>query len=252
MANEKTALQVLEEVGAILDGHFVYTRGLHGKRYVAKEALYPHTVPTSNLCADIAKLFLDDQIDVVVSPAVGGIPLSMWTANHLTTFLNREVLGVFVERDEVSVFKLKHDDHHMNIKLEIENRDSLRGAQLMPGEELFLKRAGFIFKRGYGPLVANKRVLIVEDVINTGDTVREVVKATRLAGGEIIAVGALCNRGNSTAETLDVPRLHSLVEIQLETWSEEGCGRSGPCSEGLPINEMFGKGKDYLALKRAG
>ncbi len=248
MANEKTALEVLEEVGAIIrSDHFVLNSGRHAREYVEKALLYPHTVPTSNLCADLAKFFLDDRIDVVAAPAIGGIPLSIWTANHLTNFLGREVLSVFAEREEEALLKLKADDHQMLIA--IGRIDSERASQVLPGEELFIKKTTFKLMRGYGRLVVDKRVLVVEDTLTTGGSVREVVKAVRSAGGEVVAAGALCNRGNVMAEHLGVPILHSLVNLPLETWSEEGCERDGPCSEGIPINEMVGKGREYLERK---
>ena len=37
----------------IFDSHIIYTSGKHGKAYVNKDALYPHTEPTSLLCEQI-------------------------------------------------------------------------------------------------------------------------------------------------------------------------------------------------------
>lgn len=54
----------------------------------------------------------------------------------------------------------------------------------------------FVIKRGYDKLVFGKSVLIVEDILNTGGSVRKVVEAVRRTGGRVVAVAAfLCNRG---------------------------------------------------------
>ncbi len=99
---------MLTSLGVVMiDSHFVYTSGLHGRVYVNKDALFPHTTLTETLCSYIAVEFYDDCIDVVVAPAVGGIPLSLFTAYHLTLIANRgEVLSTYAERDEISLLIL--------------------------------------------------------------------------------------------------------------------------------------------------
>ena len=52
-------------------------------------------------------------------------------------------------------------------------------------------RAASALRRGYDRLVAGRRVLVVEDVLNTGGSVRDAVAAVRAAGGEVVAVAAL-------------------------------------------------------------
>jgi orotate phosphoribosyltransferase len=238
-----TPLEVLSELDAIsTDSHFVLTNGLHGRVYLKKDNLYPHVAQTAFIGSKLAELFIADEIDVVVSPAIGGVVLSQWTAFHLTDLLNREVLSTYAEREERSVAKPSR--HDMLIVVD------MRSFYLRPGEELVVKCAGFVLKRGYNELVAGKRVLIIEDILTTGGTVEKVVQATRKAGGQIVGVGALCNRGNVTAEQLDVPKLHSLINLSLETWTEEECLHSGPCSEGVPIDQTVGKGQQFMARQK--
>ena len=62
-----------------------------------------------------------------------------------------------------------------------------------------LPAGGLGLRRGYDRLVAGRRVVVVEDVLNTGGSVRDTVAAVRAAGGELVAVAALCNRGGLTA-----------------------------------------------------
>lgn len=210
--DERQILELLAEVNAIITGsHLVYTSGKHGTAYVNKDAIYPHTHVTSHLCDTIAGHFVKRGIEVVVAPAVGGVILSQWIAFHLqrrnTTHEVDEVMGIYAE---------KEDD-------------------------------GFAFHRGYDKLVTGKKVLVVEDVLTTGGSVKKVVEAVRAIGGKVIGVGAICNRGGVTAQDIgDVPELFSLVNIELKTWDEVDCPL---CAQGVSINTEVGKGKDYLARK---
>lgn len=71
--DESGVLQVLGKVGAVIaDSHIVYTSGKHGSAYVNKDAVYPHTAETSLLCRVIAERFADDNVEVVIAPAIGG------------------------------------------------------------------------------------------------------------------------------------------------------------------------------------
>ena len=96
---EPEVLRLLGEVGAIIMGsHIVYASGLHGSAYVNKDAVYPHTAPTSRLCLAMAEAFLHDRVEAVLAPAIGGVILSQWTAHHLSAHSGREVLAVYAEK----------------------------------------------------------------------------------------------------------------------------------------------------------
>jgi orotate phosphoribosyltransferase len=109
-----------------------------------------------------------------------------------------------------------------------------------------LPDGGLGLRRGYDRLVAGRRVLVVEDVLNTGGSVRQAVDAARAAGGEVVAVAALCNRGAVTAVDLDVPVVISLVELSLDSWDAGACPL---CRERVPIDTRVGKGREFLAAR---
>lgn len=210
--NEQEVLKVLGKVGAIIaDSHIVYTSGKHGTTYINKDAVYPHTKETSDLCRAIAQQFANDDVEVVIAPAMGGVILSQWTAHHLSEITGREVFGVYAEKAE--------------------NGDA------------------FIIKRGYDKIVAGKNVLVVEDVLTTGGSAKKVVEATRAFGGNIVGLGVLCNRGGITPEDVaNPPKLFALVNVKLDAWDEAECPL---CAQGVPINTNIGRGKEYLARKKA-
>ena len=111
-----------------------------------------------------------------------------------------------------------------------------------------LPAGGLGLRRGYDRLVAGRRVVVVEDVLNTGGSVRDTVAAVRAAGGELVAVAALCNRGGLTAGALDVPHLRALMELSLESWDAASCPL---CRDGVPVDTDVGKGREFLAAQAA-
>lgn len=244
--NEQEVLDILARTGAVIkDSHIVYTSGKHGTAYVNKDAVYPHTKETSRLCKAIAEHFTGRGIEVVISPAVGGVILSQWVAEHLdnlvTTHDVEEVLGVYAEREEQSVLKADSDTTF-----------TIGGSEvsLQAGDEVVVKKPQFVIKRGYDKVITGKRVLVVEDVLTTGGSAREVIEAVRALDGEVVGLGVLCNRGGITAEDVGgVPELFALVNVKLDAWDEAECPL---CAKGVPINTDVGKGREFLARKAAG
>ena len=216
---EQEVLQLLGEVKAIItNSHIVYTSGLHGSAYVNKDAVYPHTKVISALCRSIAEQFADDGVEVVIAPAIGGVIISHRVADHLSEITGREVLGVYAEKE------------HNNENLP----DFPRGEY-------------FVIKRGYDKLIKGKHVLVVEDILTTGGSVKKVIEATRAIGGEVVGLGVLCNRGRITPQDVGgVPKLFALMNVKLDSWPEANCPL---CIQGVPINTDVGKGRDFLSRK---
>lgn len=107
---------------------------------------------------------------------------------------------------------------------------------------------GLVLRRGYDTLVRDRRVVVVEDIVNTGGSLRATVQTVRAAGGLVVAAVALVNRGGVRASDVEVPALHALVEIALEAWDPEECPH---CRAGVPVDTTVGKGREFLA-RRAG
>ena len=204
--NRDEIMAIFERTGAFRKGHFGLVSGLHSEGYVNKDAIFPHTEDISNLGLEIAKKFVDDEIDVVVGPEKGGIILSQWVAHHLTKLRGREVLSVYAEKKAI-----------LDIRTE------------------------FKFTRNYDKFVEGKRVLIVEDILTTGRSVRVVVDLVRSTGGIVVGLGALCNRGKVIANDVgDVPKFITLIDVELETYLPTECPL---CKQGIPMNKDVGKGK---------
>lgn len=244
-------LEILKSTGALLtDDHFVYASGRHGDAYVNKDALYLNPLEIGYLCGDIAQHFTIEGIeyDIVVGAEKGGIIIAQWVAYNSVS--SREqgkvILAIFAERKERSLYKaVKRLGRLLGYIVEgISNANPIREL-IHAGQELLVRSPKFEFRRGYDKLITGKRVLVVEDNLTTGGTVNNVVQAVRDAGGNVVGVGALCNRGDVTAEDVGgVPHLWSVLNLELQSWSEATCPL---CKAGKPINEEFGKGREYIA-----
>lgn len=89
--------------------------------------------------------------------------------------------------------------------------------------EMALRR-GFEIKPG-------ERILVVEDVITTGGSVKEVIKLLTEMGGEVIGVGSIVDRSNGTAD-FGVP-FSSVIKIDVEAYEADECPL---CKEGkIPV-----------------
>ena len=89
--------------------------------------------------------------------------------------------------------------------------------------EMALRR-GFEIKPG-------ERILVVEDVITTGGSVKEVIKLLTEMGGNVIGVGSIVDRSNGTAD-FGVP-FSSVIKIEVEAYEADECPL---CKEGkIPV-----------------
>ncbi len=84
-------------------------------------------------------------------------------------------------------------------------------------------RRGFTIEPG-------TRVLVVEDTITTGGSVKEVIALVKEKGGEVIGVGSVVDRSNGTVD-FGVP-LHAAVSMEVVSFEEADCPL---CKQGLPI-----------------
>jgi orotate phosphoribosyltransferase len=91
---------------------------------------------------------------------------------------------------------------------------------------------GMAFRRGFG-VAAGERVLVVEDVVTTGGSAREVVELVTAQGGEVIGIGALVDRGDSSRTSLGAP-MRALATLAIESWSAVDCPL---CAAGIPVSD---------------
>ena len=97
---ESNILLLFQETGGLLEGHFQLTSGLHSPRYLQCALVLQHPQYAELIGRELAARFSDEQIDVVVAPAIGGIIVGHETARAIG------VRAIFTER-EVGVMRLR-------------------------------------------------------------------------------------------------------------------------------------------------
>ena len=89
------ALEEFRSAGALLEGHFILSSGLHSPVFLQKMFVFQDPARTERVCRALAEKIRDayGPVDYVVSPAVGGIVPGYETARHLGA------KAIFVERE---------------------------------------------------------------------------------------------------------------------------------------------------------
>ncbi len=92
------------------------------------------------------------------------------------------------------------------------------------------KDGAFALRRGFA-LEPGEPVVVVEDVFTTGKSTREAAAAVEAAGGRVVAVGSIVDRG-LPAGAFRVPS-RSLLSLSVPSWPEAECPL---CRQGVPID----------------
>lgn len=94
------------------------------------------------------------------------------------------------------------------------------------------------FRRGF-TLHEGERILIVEDIVTTGGSIREVIDVVKEHGGIPVAVSMLVDRSGGKATFGDVPST-ALLHMDVQTYKPEECPL---CKAGIPMTKRGRTGK---------
>ena len=99
---------------------------------------------------------------------------------------------------------------------------------------LFTERDGegkMTMRRGFS-LAPGEKAVLVEDVVTTGGSSREVIGIVRAAGAEVVGAGSIIDRSGGQAD-LGVPRV-ALATLETIAWRPEECPL---CRDGLAMEK---------------
>ncbi len=190
-------MQLFLETGAFLKGHFRLTSGLHSSEYLQCALVLEHPLLAERLGRDLARR-LEGYFGeagapaVVVSPAIGGLIIGHEVAKALGSRF------IFTERQT---------------SVEV----SGNGAGKMT------------LRRGFS-VHAGETAVVVEDVVTTGGSTREVIELLETAGVTVAAAGSIIDRSGGRAE-LGVPRV-ALATLEVAAWTPEECPL---CKQCVPV-----------------
>lgn len=183
MISKEEVLEIFKNAGVLMEGHFLLTSGKHSEKYLQCAKLFQYAKYSEKLCREIADKYKNDNIDIVIGPAIGAIQMAYEVSRSLN------VKNIFAEREN--------------------------GVMTL--------RRNFEIKEG-------QNVLVVEDVITTGGSVKEVIEIVKKQGGNVVGVGVIVDRSSGKADF--GTRLESVIEFNIETFEKETCPL---CSKGIPV-----------------
>jgi len=183
--NKQAILTLFKQTGAMMQGHFKLSSGLHSAQYLQCARVLRYPKHAEALCGALAAKFKHLKPTVVVAPALGGVIVSYEVARSLG------VPGIFTER--------------------VDGKMTLR--------------------RGF-ELKENDSVLIVEDVITTGRSTKEVIEVVKSFGSKLIGVGCIVDR---SSESIDLgTNFDQLIKIDIPTFRPTACPI---CVKGQPLTK---------------
>lgn len=187
-------LKIFRQNRAIQAGHFLLTSGMHSDTYIQCARILERPLITAKLCRILVQPWVNKKVDVVASPAVGGVVLGYELARSL------KVRSIFLER--------------------------------VTGK--FDLRRGFRIKRG-------EKVLVAEDVITTGGSIKEVIKVIKRQGGKVLGVISLVDRSKKTKGDKKIfgVRLNVCFKLNPPLYASHQCPL---CKKGIPINKPGSRG----------
>jgi len=173
--NRAKALKDLQQLGVLmLDGHFDYGNGYHGAAYLNPHQLFLHPSTIWRFAQDLLDLLPTEVLqntDVVAGPATGGALLAHTLAGLLDS---RRSLT-----HPPSSFAPLHND---------------------PSSSTSPRAGGLSLRPFYAREIKGKRVLVADDIRNTGQTLARCASLVKDAGGTVIATMQIYDRMEAVAD----------------------------------------------------
>ena len=88
-----------------------------------------------------------------------------------------------------------------------------------------------ILRRGFS-IEKGEKALVVEDVVTTGGSTKEVIDVVKDCGGTVVGVGSIVDRSDGTIDF--GVEFKPLAKIEIETFTEKVCPL---CKSGIPITK---------------
>lgn len=263
--------EILKETGALLEGHFKLSSGLHSNKYIQCAKITQQKEGLHHIEVELLRIFRKWPViyspNVVIGGAYGGIIFSHIVADVLrsATRLAHKTRSVFCERvPEVSqdiniahmleresgILKLEYKNGRVSFPGPVDSKEHHEMEVIFNKTVLnnhSVKSGNFQLRRGF-EINKGERVLIAEDVTTTGKSVGEVAALVDSLGGIVVGVISIIDRRSTKEDHLhvDIPvetgehrdqiidNYHALFEMDVETWKEDDCPL---CKEGFPIEK---------------
>ncbi len=190
----------LRRYEVVMEGHFDYGNGFHGRLYLNPHQLFrwPSTIwRVAQDLIDITPSSLLTQAEIVAGPATGG------------ALLAHTVAGLLDGRRPMT-----HPPYSFAPFGDADGRPVLSAF--------------------YAHLIRGRRVLLADDVRNTGQTFAWCAGLVREAGGTVLGTVEIVDRGVATV-TLDVPNIALVEYTAPPNYPSDACPL---CAAGTPVTRF--------------
>lgn len=197
----KRAQGILQQANVLLEGHFDFGNGYHGRTYLNPHMLFAQPATIWQLAQDLLDVLpyeIATNVQAVVGPSTGG------------ALLAHTIAGLLDGRRDLAhpptVFAPVHHDAEEGLRL----------------------------RSTYRRVLAGKKVLLADDVRNTGKTLVHCAELVRKAGGEVIATVQIYDR-MAAVVSLDVPNVALLEYDARDIHTSTTCPL---CAAGVPLTSF--------------
>ena len=190
----------LRRFKVVMEGHFDYGNGFHGRLYLNPHQLFRSPATIWRVAQDLIDLTppsLLHDAEVVAGPATGG------------ALLAHTIAGLLEGRRSMT-----HPPYEFAPFGDVEGRPALSAF--------------------YAGLVRGRRVLLADDVRNTGQTFGQCADLVRAAGGTVLATLVIVDRCEAEV-ALDVPNVALLEYTSPPNHPADACPL---CTAGVPITRF--------------
>lgn len=200
-------IKEFKHYNVIKNGHFLLTSGRHSNMYVNKDTIYCIPKLFSSIINKIYTIVLNNfhtnDFDIITGPAIAGAIL----AAPIALKLNK----IFVYPE-----KAIHPEIAEN------PNDGVIDTKTMK------------FNRGYDKVLKGKKVIIVEDIITTGNSIQMTSDAIHICKGTVVGIVAIWNREGWKAP--NGIKLISLINRAISSYvaGPENCPY---CQNGIPLQD---------------
>ena len=198
---ERALLDLQQSEVLIRDGHFDYGNGFHGRLYLNPHQLFRHPSTIWHFAQDLIDLLPTDLVqstEVVAGPVTGGALLAHTMAGLL------------------------------------DSRRSLTHPPCSFAPFNYQPDGGFTLRAFYRRELTDKRVLLADDVRNTGETFGKCESLVREAGGTVIATVEIYDRCEAILD-LGVPNIALAEYHGADSYRAAECPL---CKAGVPVTRF--------------
>lgn len=179
--------------GIIKKGHFLLSSGKHAEYYVDKDKICTIPLLYNEVIQQLSNMLMSDML------------MSEW--NKIDVITGPAVAGIAYAAPVA---------YYLRKKFVYPEKKEVNGKDLMQ------------FRNIFHDTVKDKNIVIIEDIVTTGGSIRKTVKAIESLGGNVYGIVSIFDRskdaltdiGNSIDSLMFTK---SLITIYIESWSDDSC-----------------------------